>query len=96
VGLRTFLAGVVLLAVAYTLSTITIPLIEIRPINFFEVPVPVLTTLRPLLPFAMVLYIIGGILVVLGITKNIVAVLFLSSLIVIGVLWIFQVLPSWW
>jgi len=80
-GLKDIVAGLILVGVAFVLAQIAIPWITFTPL-------PTLTTLHPLQPFAMVFYIIGGILVVFGITQSTMLRIFLSALIVMGILWV--------
>jgi len=83
VGLKEVFAGAIVLGVGGVLYAIQIP--WIKPDG-----IPTLTTIRPLEPLAIILYMVGGIIMVLGITKNIMARFFLSTLIILGVLYLFK------
>jgi len=79
-GLKNILAGLIIIGVGFLLAQIAIPWIKMDTF-------PTLTTLHPLLPFAMVFYILGGIFIVFGITQSVMIRFFLSALIVMGVIW---------
>lgn len=78
-GVKGVIAGLVIIAVAYVLSQIAIPWIKVDLL-------PSLTMLHPLLPLSIVMYILGGIIIVFSITQNMMIRFFLSAIIIIGVL----------
>jgi len=79
---KAILAGIVVLVAAYVVSQITA--------SWVIAGVTILT-FHPLTAFALVLYIVGGIIIVMGITKNVILQISLSFLVILGVLYMYQV-----